>query len=140
MPTSNPATNKNGLPRMPKDQWQLFKKCLAIKNRYPDGVPLNKEDRKTVLTALRMHPKGKEKFGVGINAVIVDTYISRGRCFFVIRSDGSVEDFSLYKCFGRPVKPHTGKIATLMAAFNYGRVMQKYRMFVALHRPTEKAG
>jgi uncharacterized protein DUF3223 len=120
------------LPRMPKDKWQLYQECRAIKARYADGIPLNREDRKKVLTALRMHPKGKQKFGVGVNAVIVDTFVGGGRCFFVIRSDGTAEDFSLYKCFGRPVTPHKGKIAAAMARFNYSNVIQKYRMFMAL--------
>jgi Protein of unknown function (DUF3223) len=122
------------LPNMPKDQWKLYQQCREIKSRYANGVPLNKNDRKIVLNALRLHPKGKEKFGIGVSAVIVDTYVNNSRCFFIIRPDGTAEDFSLYKCFGRPVTPHRGKIAAAMERFNYMSIVQRYRIFLSVHR------
>lgn len=131
MPISNGV---KPLPRMPKDQWILYNQCRQIKDRYANGIPLSKQDRSTVLAALRLHPKGKEKFGNGVNAVIVDDYVYGSRCFFVIRNDGTAEDFSLYKCFGRPVTLHTGKLAAIMTRFNYTTIVQKYYIFLSVHR------
>lgn len=119
------------LPKLGAVDYDLFSRCRAIKDRYPDGVPLNKQDRETVLTALRKHPNGKAKFGTGVRAVVVDTFISQSRCFFVIRTDGTAEDFSLYKCFGRPIKPHTGRLAYAMQLFNYQNIAAKVTRFIA---------
>lgn len=119
---------------MPGKQYAHYRKCLEIKNRYPDGIPLDPEDRKIVLDALRMHPKGREKFGSGVQAVIVDQYVYGSRCFFVIRSDGTAEDFSLYKCFGRNLNlRRTVKLAQAMARFNYSEIVQHFRMFASAH-------
>lgn len=110
--------------------YDLFKRCQAIKDRYPDGVPLHRKDRKTVLAALRSHPKGREKFGPGVDAVIVDQYICGTRCFFVVRSDGTVEDFSLRRCIGLPIPKRTQRIEDAMRRFSYLPVLQRFQRFM----------
>ncbi len=107
--------------------YRLFKRCQAIRDRYADGVPLARGDRKIVLEALRRHPRGREKFGPGVNAVVVHRYIAGSRCFFVVRADGSVKDFSLRKCLGRQVGARTALVARLMLAFDYQAVLRRYR-------------
>lgn len=125
---------KHVMPLMPQSKYRHYRLCLDIKDRYSDGMPLNSEDKKVILDALRMHPKGKDKFGPGIDDVIVDTFIFGKRCYFAIRSDGTAVDFSVYKCFGKPANPHKGKIAMVMDKFNYSRVVMKYRHVRMLRR------
>ena len=114
--------------------YRLRKECQAIKNRYADGVPLNKTDKTLVITALRKHPKAREKFGVGINAIVVSKYVYGSRCYFVIRADGTTEDFSLRKCFGLPTQPRNEKLATAMRMFNYRAIVTQYHLFVSDRR------
>jgi len=114
----------------------LFLRCREIRDRYADGVPLSAEDRKVVLSALRQHPKGREKFGAGVQAVIAHTYVGGTRCFFVVRADGTAEDFSLRKCF-REV--HAGRrktpaIREQMATFDYGGVVRRFRAWLKMGR------
>jgi len=112
---------------MPQEDSALFRRCRDIRNRYPDGVPLSPEHRMVVLTALRRHPRGREKFGAGVAHVVVDTYVGGTRCFFLIRADGSVEDFSLQKCF-YSTPPHSARLAAMMARFDFGGVLRRARL------------
>lgn len=114
--------------------YKLRKECQTIKNRYPDGIPLNKTDKALVITALRRHPKAKQKFGAGINDIVVSKYVYGSRCYFVIRADGTTEDFSLRKCFGLPTQPRNEKLATAMRVFNYRSIVTQYYLFVSDHR------
>ena len=52
------------------------------------------------------------------------------RCFFVIRSDGSAEDFSTRKCLGQ-AQPRSAKVAAMMALFDYARVVAHFRKALA---------
>jgi len=108
--------------------YRQFKRCQAIRDSYPDGVPLSPEDRKVVLATLRHHPRGREKFGCGVAHVVVDTYVGGTRCFFVIRADGSVEDFSLRKCVGYDTPPRSERLRTMMARFDFGGVLRRARL------------
>jgi len=107
--------------------YRQFKRCQAIRDSYPDGVPLSPEDRKVVLATLRRHPRGREKFGVGVAHVVVDTYVGGTRCFFVIRADGSVEDFSLRKCVGYDVPPRSERLTAMMARYDLAGVLRRMR-------------
>lgn len=89
-----------------------------------------------LVKVLGKHPRAKQKIGPGIHAITCGTYIGGSRCFFVIRTDGSIEDFSLKKCLGRPVEPRTARVAALMARFSYERIR---RVFLA-HRRAAQAG
>ena len=111
-------------------KFDLFKRCQEIRDNYPNGVPLNRKDRKTVLAALRMHPHGEEKFGPGVKAVIVDQYIYGTRCFFVIRSDDTITDFSLRKCVGYTFPSRNTKVLSAMQRFDYFSILQKFNQFI----------
>jgi hypothetical protein len=116
--------------RIPGIKYEMFKRCQAIKDQSPNGVPLNKKDRKTIMAALRTHPNAKEKFGPGIKAIIVDQYICGTRCFFAIRADDSIVDFSLRKCIGIPRAKRTQRIEDAMARFNYIPILQRFNRFM----------
>jgi hypothetical protein len=51
----------------------------------------------------RGHKEAKQKIGIGIKAFQVrlnQDFVPHCRCFYIIRKDGSVEDFSYRKCVG----------------------------------------
>jgi len=65
-----------------------------------DGKEVTKEQAAIVVDLLRTyHPKAQEKIGAGVEAVVVKAHPMHGsKCFFVVRKDGSEEDFSFRKC------------------------------------------
>jgi Protein of unknown function (DUF3223) len=130
-------TTEPEAPRISAIEYDLFKRCKEIKDRYPDGVPLSKDDRITVLTALRRHPDGRKKFGNGIDAVIVDKFIMSSRCFFVIRHDGTAEDFSLYNCF-YPRRTKTARVESAMQRFNYGELIHRFQVLITTRRVAKR--
>ena len=74
----------------------LFKNILC---RNPNNIPLKEKDENLVKELLSYHNKAEEKlkdvknFVVDVNPTYVDT-----RCLFVVRNDGTREDFSIVKC------------------------------------------
>lgn len=125
----------------PRDYPALFRQCQAIRDRYEDDVPLNRADRKVVLQALRGHPKGKAKFGAGVDAVVVRRFPGGGRCFFVIRHDGTAEDFSLRKCFPGEVvvREPDARLRARMDDFDTSPVVRKFRSWLRSQRDTVRS-
>lgn len=121
-------------PAVTPAQRKAYRAVQEIKARYADGEPLSKPDRTLILTLLRQHPHGRAKFGVGVNAVVLGPYINNTRCFFVIRADGTAEDFSIRKCLGLPTGRRTPRVEAMMRAFRYGLIVQAYRFRVGLAR------
>lgn len=74
-------------------------KARAILNLKKDGETLTGNDADFIKELLENHDKGEEKlrdfdhFEVGEHPDY-----SKTRCFFVVRKDGSKEDFSISKC------------------------------------------
>jgi Protein of unknown function (DUF3223) len=77
----------------------LLEELRKVRDQYAQGVPLAGPDRRFVLAALRRHPRGKEKFGDGVTAVVVRT-AGPARFFAVVHPDGTETDFSVYKAAG----------------------------------------
>lgn len=71
----HPPKKRQGLPALSPQDKALFEQCREIRDRYEDGVPLSPKDRRIVLQALRKHPRGREKFGAGVQAVMVSTFV-----------------------------------------------------------------
>jgi hypothetical protein len=71
------------------------------------------EHHEDLLSLLQEHPAADEKIGAGVLAFKVDLvppYYSRG--FYILRTDGSVDDFSYIICLnGRPSKKQKAKRA-----------------------------
>ena len=65
--------------------------------------------------------------GCGIAAIIAHSYVGGSRCFFVIRTDGTAEDFSVYKCLGQDPK-RSERVRAMMRAFPYSRVVRAFRL------------
>ena len=69
------------------------------------GAALVGHDLHLVLDLLERHPHKTEKLSGGCKAIIVDSESQYGgRCFWVVRGDGSKVDFSYRKCIF-PVTP-----------------------------------
>eukprot|EP00271_Cylindrocystis_brebissonii_P006635 TRINITY_DN19402_c0_g1_i2.p1 TRINITY_DN19402_c0_g1~~TRINITY_DN19402_c0_g1_i2.p1 ORF type:complete len:1241 (-),score=314.25 TRINITY_DN19402_c0_g1_i2:630-4352(-) len=69
--------------------------------RYERGAELDEKDFQGMLELLDSHPKAEGKKGCGVKAIKMDETVredGESVCFFVIRTDGSVEDFSYRKC------------------------------------------
>ncbi|MBA4391745.1 MAG: hypothetical protein C0399_12530 [Syntrophus sp. (in: bacteria)] len=79
-----------------KEAKELYSNIL---NRIDLGQHLEGEDFDYVMALLLNHPYAEDKIGVGVEAIKVDTGLhSANRCFHVVRTDGSIEDFSIGKC------------------------------------------
>lgn len=82
----------------------LFKNILC---RNPNNTPLKESEEKLVKELLSYHDnaeakmKGFKHFVVDVNPTYVDT-----RCLFVVRDDGTREDFSIVKCISNIESKH----------------------------------
>lgn len=81
---------------------QTLKRILK---EYPVNRRLNGEDKSTAMIALKFHPKMQEKYGTGILDIKVGRHPEyKENCFFVIRTDGTEEDFSYNKCINHALE------------------------------------
>ncbi|KAF8108351.1 hypothetical protein N665_0111s0061 [Sinapis alba] len=68
---------------------------------YTDGEPISDEDKTYVLEQiLNYHPDKDAKLGPGLDFITVDkhTTFTESRCFFVVSTGGTKQDFSYRKC------------------------------------------
>ncbi|KAF7828324.1 DNA-directed RNA polymerase IV subunit 1 isoform X1 [Senna tora] len=82
------------------DILKLTDSSKCILKKYSIDQQLNEKDKSTILRALRFHPRSNEKVGTGAKDINVGQHPEHKdtRCFFVVRDDGTVEDFSYRKC------------------------------------------
>ncbi|XP_074583265.1 DNA-directed RNA polymerase IV subunit 1 isoform X1 [Curcuma longa] len=71
-----------------------------ILHKYPNDGYLDEKDKSSLMEALKYHPKSAEKIGSGIREIKVghSNLHPSSRCFILLRSDGTSEDFSYRKC------------------------------------------
>ncbi|KAJ9190567.1 hypothetical protein P3X46_001754 [Hevea brasiliensis] len=84
---------------------------------YNDGDPLSAADQSYVLdNVFNYHPDKVAKMGAGIDHVTVSKHSSfqESRCFYVVSTDGSKQDFSYRKCLENFIK---GKYPDLAEEF-----------------------
>ena len=86
------------------DALEYFRALLA---RISIGTVLAGNDYAEVEALLSGHPRAQEKIGSGIEALTVDAAEISGKCFHVVRTDGSRENFSLKKCISGDPSPFT---------------------------------
>mmetsp|Transcript_81148 Transcript_81148/g.233194 ORF Transcript_81148/g.233194 Transcript_81148/m.233194 type:complete len:248 (-) Transcript_81148:35-778(-) len=83
-----------------------------IKRRYVAGDELNADDFAVLRRLLDYHGNPAKKIGTGVRAIKMDTSEKwKGICFWVVRTDGSEEDFSVRTCldnFGRSLSMPRG--------------------------------
>ncbi|CAL5069467.1 unnamed protein product [Urochloa decumbens] len=71
-----------------------------ILREYPLNGCVMYPDKSQLVEALKFHPKGAEKIGVGVREIKIGLNPSHPgtRCFILLRKDGTSEDFSYNKC------------------------------------------
>jgi len=67
---------------------------------YPLNGYVMEPDKSLLVEALKFHPKGAEKIGVGVKEIKIGLNPSHPgtRCFILLRNDDTTEDFSYNKC------------------------------------------
>jgi hypothetical protein len=70
----------------------------AMLSRYDVGDFVSDPDTSELTSLLLRHHDAETKIGCGIGGFVVIGNQYGGRCFAVVRTDGSVADFSLFKC------------------------------------------
>ncbi|KAK4338358.1 hypothetical protein RND71_042845 [Anisodus tanguticus] len=76
---------------------QALKQMLS---KYAIDRELSEADKSIVMMALHFHPRRSEKIGKGALEIKIGYHkeYEDSRCFMLVRTDGTVEDFSYRKC------------------------------------------
>ncbi|KAF8412332.1 hypothetical protein HHK36_000294 [Tetracentron sinense] len=103
----------------------IRKMSLLLKlklHRYPINHCLSEADKSFLMTALYFHPHRKEKIGSGLQDIKVGYHseYQNSRCFLLVRTDGTIEDFSYHKCVRGALEIISPQIAN-----NYGSTLLK---------------
>ena len=115
---------------LPLDRYRQYKRAQAIKERHADGERLTGHDLAFMLGLQRQHPHAQAKIGSGVDAILVHRYIGGSRCFFILRQDGSLEDFSVRKCLGLELR-RTSRVREMMRLSDFTVVARAYWRFAA---------
>ncbi|KAL6215487.1 hypothetical protein ACLB2K_014917 [Fragaria x ananassa] len=78
-----------------------FVRMILHSGKYESGDRLSPEHQKTVLERLLpFHPEAAKKIGCGIDYVTVGYHpdFESSRCLFIVQKDGTLVDFSYWKC------------------------------------------
>ncbi|XP_066348973.1 DNA-directed RNA polymerase IV subunit 1-like isoform X2 [Miscanthus floridulus] len=67
---------------------------------YPLNGYVMEPDKSQLIEALKFHPRGAEKIGVGVREIKIglNPIHPETRCFILLRNDDTTEDFSYHKC------------------------------------------
>lgn len=79
---------------------EMFDYFFKLLHHWPPNVNLNKYEHMVLLDLLKKgHPEPNKKIGVGIQAFQVRNHPEwESICFFIVRDDETIEDFSFRKC------------------------------------------
>ncbi|KAF8095702.1 hypothetical protein N665_0325s0005 [Sinapis alba] len=78
---------------------KLSRSLKRILYNYEIDAPLNERDGRLLMMALLFHPNRDEKIGPGFQGIkVANSKHGNARCFEVVRTDGTTEDFSYHKC------------------------------------------
>ncbi|KAI7731083.1 hypothetical protein M8C21_001262 [Ambrosia artemisiifolia] len=78
-----------------------FVRMILHSTKYASGERLSPEHERTILERLLPHhPESEKKIGCGINYITVGYHpdFESSRCLFIVRKDGTMVDFSYWKC------------------------------------------
>ena len=73
----------------------------AMLGRYGDGEKVDDDDARHLHALLKHHTDYDAKVGIGIayfKVNINDQYTPQTRCFWIVRTDGSIDDVSFMHC------------------------------------------
>lgn len=123
-------TGQQGERLFTASQYRQYKRAQEIRDRHADGEPLAGRDLAFMVRLLKQHPRAQAKIGCGADAILVHHYIGGSRCFFVLRQDGSLEDFSVRKCLGLELR-RTSRVREMMRLVDFTVVARAYWRFAA---------
>ncbi|CAA3005588.1 DNA-directed RNA polymerase IV subunit 1 isoform X1 [Olea europaea subsp. europaea] len=91
------------------DIHRISRALQHILHEYPIDHLLTGEDKSAAMRALQFHPRFKEKIGTGAMEIKIGRHPKHveSRCFVLIRTDGTVEDFSYHKCIHHALEMFT---------------------------------
>lgn len=78
-------------------QTELREYIRSILHKYPLGAKLNAADSQFALALLELHPDKVQKKGSGVVSISVGGTEWDNRCFYVHRTDGSYDDFTVFR-------------------------------------------
>ncbi|KAG5539714.1 hypothetical protein RHGRI_020056 [Rhododendron griersonianum] len=83
-----------------KDILRLSQAMKYMLHNYPINRRLSEVDKSIAMMALYFHPRRNEKMGTGAREIKIGYHSEhdKARCFTLVRTDGTVEDFSYHKC------------------------------------------
>jgi len=96
------AAGEAGMEILSFPDWRTARRSISsLKRRYRTGDVLERADFALVRSLLEHHPDRDSKVGQGVTAIKLDRSLHEDAsdCFWVIRVDGTAEDFSANKCF-----------------------------------------
>lgn len=94
MPAKPLAIGDRCFPRQ-MDALSFFKDMLA---KYKKGDVVDEVDQRDLMALLERHISKDEKIGDGVDFFRVDADLYGGKCFWLVRKDGSEDDFSYKRC------------------------------------------
>ncbi|KAF8702518.1 hypothetical protein HU200_032899 [Digitaria exilis] len=91
---------------------------------YPLNGYVTDPDKSQLIEALKFHPKGTEKIGVGVREIKVGLNPSHpsSRCFILLRNDDTIEDFSYNKCVQAAANSISPQLGSYFEKKQYHRV------------------
>lgn len=87
-----------------KNAKKILSYLKSIQNVTTNGSEVEAKHIPLLLDVLKLHPSWGTKYSVeDTKSFVVDKHpeYSETRCFFVVKQDGSKEDFSMHKCLGK---------------------------------------
>jgi hypothetical protein len=92
-----------------RDEIQAFFQTIFLK--YSKGEDLAESDRKYVEGLLEYHTNKEAKIGSGIASIRIGSAVGHDDtlCFVIVRTDGTIEDFSYLKCINNLDPTHNIK-------------------------------
>ncbi|XP_020586335.1 uncharacterized protein LOC110028709 [Phalaenopsis equestris] len=96
---TDPAAGKVG-PKAFVSSVEMFEYFHKLLHDWPTNLDINKYEHMVLMDLLKKgHADAVKKIGGGIQAFQVRYHPSwKSKCFFLLRNDGSVDDFSFRKC------------------------------------------
>ncbi|XP_019199955.1 PREDICTED: protein DCL, chloroplastic-like [Ipomoea nil] len=82
---------------------EMFEYCYKLLHHWAPNLDINEYEHMVLLELIKKgHADPQKKIGQGIGAFQVRNHpIFKSRCFFIVRVDGSADDFSFRKCVDR---------------------------------------
>jgi hypothetical protein len=79
------------------------------------GAPIEEPDATRLLDLIKLHPESRSKLGTGVSYFRAAHTLFGARGFEIVRTDGSIADFSIYCCL-QPRKSDRSRILSALRA------------------------